>query len=350
MTRRTHAALRQRRAHRRADRRRPAEAREAGRPKSRSAQPQRRRARGDDVPRGGRGRGAKLDLDALDALPSASGGAEWQCLAQAIYFESRGEPLDGQIAVAEVVLNRARTATFHVRSAASPTRAASSPTSATATPTRCGAASPSARSEKLASLMLAGRERALTDGALYFHSRVGAARLVAALRAARRRSATTCSTGRRPASPAAEGSLSEAFEAALRESPPAGAAVVSRGCLRDGGGRIVGRCPPRPRHDSGSVRALPGAVQPRRLRARRRGADAGQGRARGAVGTRRRRRAMALRRSRRGGDADGRRARGARGRARRPGAAPHRQQLATSRWSSSLRTRSARCRCRLRRC
>ncbi len=38
--------------------------------------------------------------------PAARGNAEWQCFAQAIYFESRGEPLDGRIAVAEVVLNR----------------------------------------------------------------------------------------------------------------------------------------------------------------------------------------------------------------------------------------------------
>lgn len=29
------------------------------------------------------------------------------CLAQAVYFEARGEPLEGQLAVAEVVLNRA---------------------------------------------------------------------------------------------------------------------------------------------------------------------------------------------------------------------------------------------------
>jgi len=30
-----------------------------------------------------------------------------KCLAQAVYFEARGEPLDGQLAVAEVVINRA---------------------------------------------------------------------------------------------------------------------------------------------------------------------------------------------------------------------------------------------------
>lgn len=33
--------------------------------------------------------------------------ADMKCLAQAVYFEARGEPLDGQLAVARVVINRA---------------------------------------------------------------------------------------------------------------------------------------------------------------------------------------------------------------------------------------------------
>ena len=33
--------------------------------------------------------------------------AEQDCLANAVYFEARGEPIEGQLAVAEVVLNRA---------------------------------------------------------------------------------------------------------------------------------------------------------------------------------------------------------------------------------------------------
>lgn len=37
---------------------------------------------------------------------------EMMCLAQAVYFESRGEPLDGQLAVARVVINRAQSNTF----------------------------------------------------------------------------------------------------------------------------------------------------------------------------------------------------------------------------------------------
>ena len=37
---------------------------------------------------------------------------DMMCLAQAIYFEARGEPLDGQLAVARVVINRAESNTF----------------------------------------------------------------------------------------------------------------------------------------------------------------------------------------------------------------------------------------------
>ncbi|NJS40632.1 MAG: cell wall hydrolase [Rhodobacteraceae bacterium] len=42
----------------------------------------------------------------LMAQPAPQGDAEWQCLTEALYFEARGESLKGQIAVAEVILNR----------------------------------------------------------------------------------------------------------------------------------------------------------------------------------------------------------------------------------------------------
>lgn len=38
--------------------------------------------------------------------------AEGECLARAVYWESRGEPLSGQLAVAEVIINRARSGRF----------------------------------------------------------------------------------------------------------------------------------------------------------------------------------------------------------------------------------------------
>lgn len=43
--------------------------------------------------------------DLIDAA-TPEGDAEWECLTQALYFEARGESLQGQIAVAEVILNR----------------------------------------------------------------------------------------------------------------------------------------------------------------------------------------------------------------------------------------------------
>ena len=46
------------------------------------------------------------DADWLATQPRASGDAQWQCLAEALYFEARGESLKGQFAVAEVILNR----------------------------------------------------------------------------------------------------------------------------------------------------------------------------------------------------------------------------------------------------
>jgi spore germination cell wall hydrolase CwlJ-like protein len=55
---------------------------------------------------------ASFDTVSLDALVAneagvETGDAEQDCLANAVYFEARGEPLQGQLAVAEVVMNRA---------------------------------------------------------------------------------------------------------------------------------------------------------------------------------------------------------------------------------------------------
>ena len=53
----------------------------------------------------------------LSALVDAHGSgpaldAEATCLATAVYFESMGEPLEGQLAVAQVVINRARSGRY----------------------------------------------------------------------------------------------------------------------------------------------------------------------------------------------------------------------------------------------
>jgi spore germination cell wall hydrolase CwlJ-like protein len=48
----------------------------------------------------------------IDAQPRARGGAEWQCLSEALYFEARGETVKGMFAVAEVIMNRVDSARF----------------------------------------------------------------------------------------------------------------------------------------------------------------------------------------------------------------------------------------------
>ncbi len=121
---------------------------------------------------------AKLDLDAVDTLPPAAGAdAQAQCLAQAIYFESRGEPLAGQIAVAEVVLNRVDDRHFPstvcgvTRQGVGSGRGCQFSYACDGNSDAMKSALARERCEKLAQLMLAGRPRTVTKGATYFHTR-----------------------------------------------------------------------------------------------------------------------------------------------------------------------------------
>ena len=52
-------------------------------------------------------------LDLVAATPAAGEmGRDLRCLAKAIYFEARGEPLEGQLAVGRVIINRASSGLF----------------------------------------------------------------------------------------------------------------------------------------------------------------------------------------------------------------------------------------------
>lgn len=119
----------------------------------------------------------KLDVGTLDAMPRVNGDAQWQCLAEAIYFESRGEPLAGQIAVAEVVLNRVDDSGFPktvcgvTRQGAGSGRGCQFSYACDGRSDAMKSAVSRDRSEKLARLMLDGRARTVTDGATYFHTR-----------------------------------------------------------------------------------------------------------------------------------------------------------------------------------
>jgi spore germination cell wall hydrolase CwlJ-like protein len=118
----------------------------------------------------------RLTFASLDRLAPATGDANWQCLAEAIYYESRGEPLEGQIAVAEVVLNRVDDRRFPnsicgvTRQGVGDGRGCQFSYACDGRPERMASDGPRERAEKLAAIMIAGRERSVTDGATYFHA------------------------------------------------------------------------------------------------------------------------------------------------------------------------------------
>ena len=51
---------------------------------------------------------ALVQMVAADTATKADADAELDCLATAVWFESRGEALEGQLAVAQAVVNRAK--------------------------------------------------------------------------------------------------------------------------------------------------------------------------------------------------------------------------------------------------
>lgn len=113
----------------------------------------------------------------LAAQPRAKGGAQWQCLAEALYFEARGESVKGQFAVAEVILNRVDSRLFP-NSVCSVVHQGTGRKYACQFTYTCDGhkeviSEPAAYAQvgKIARLMLAGGPRALTKGATYYHTK-----------------------------------------------------------------------------------------------------------------------------------------------------------------------------------
>lgn len=114
------------------------------------------------------------DVEWVAAQPAASGGAEFECLATALYFEARGEGVKGQAAVAEVVLNRVDSADFP-RSICgvvnqSNSRGCQFSFTCDGRADRIRDRSAWAVAGKIARAMMDGAPRQLTDGATYFHT------------------------------------------------------------------------------------------------------------------------------------------------------------------------------------
>ena len=118
----------------------------------------------------------QLDTRTLDMLPRATGDAQWQCLASAIYHEARGEPLAGQVAVAEVILNRVDSRNYPntvcgvTNQGVGSGRGCQFSYACDGRSDAMTSAGPRLRAEKLSAIMLAGRPRTVTDGATHFHA------------------------------------------------------------------------------------------------------------------------------------------------------------------------------------
>ena len=51
-------------------------------------------------------------VEAISDLPEVEASRDMRCLATAVYFEAKGEPLEGQLAVAQVILNRVKSGRY----------------------------------------------------------------------------------------------------------------------------------------------------------------------------------------------------------------------------------------------
>lgn len=106
--------------------------------------------------------------------PAAQGGEQFQCLADVLYFESRGESVAGQAAVAEVVLNRVESSKFPNSICDVVHQSNSNGCQFSWT---CDGKTDKIRNQdayaqvaKVARALMDGAPRNLTDGATYFHT------------------------------------------------------------------------------------------------------------------------------------------------------------------------------------
>ncbi|NIZ11021.1 cell wall hydrolase [Pseudooceanicola sp. HF7] len=116
--------------------------------------------------------------DWLARQPAGKGGDSFRCLAEALYFEARGESVKGQFAVAEVILNRVDSPDFPNSVCGVINQGTGRKFACQFTYTCDGRAETIseprayARVAKVAAIMLdEASPRALTEGATYYHTR-----------------------------------------------------------------------------------------------------------------------------------------------------------------------------------
>ncbi|WP_439154860.1 cell wall hydrolase [Yoonia sp.] len=121
--------------------------------------------------------GVIYDAGFLASRPAADGGAQWECLAEALYFEARGESVRGMFAVGEVILNRVDSSSYPDTLCDVINQGTGRRYACQFTYTCDGRAEvinePAAWENvgKVARILLDGAPRALTDGATHYHTR-----------------------------------------------------------------------------------------------------------------------------------------------------------------------------------
>ena len=121
--------------------------------------------------------GVVYDREYLASLDAVEGGEEWECLAEALYFEARGETVRGMFAVGEVILNRVDSGAYPDTLCAVINQGTGRKYACQFTYTCDGRAETIGeprsweRVGKVAKLLLDGMPRALTGGATHYHTK-----------------------------------------------------------------------------------------------------------------------------------------------------------------------------------
>lgn len=117
------------------------------------------------------------DRDFLASLPAAEGGEQWECLAEALYFEARGETIRGMFAVGEVILNRVDSDAYPdtlcgvINQGTGRLYACQFTYTCDGNPELISEPRAWERVGKVAAILLEGAPRALTGGATHYHTK-----------------------------------------------------------------------------------------------------------------------------------------------------------------------------------
>ena len=117
-----------------------------------------------------------IDLAHVTRIGGVEGDEDWRCLSEAIYFEARGESLAGQVAVAEVILNRIDDPRYPgtvcgvTHQGAEKLNACQFSYECDGRPETISDRDAFGTAGKIAHILLSGRPRVLTGGATHYHA------------------------------------------------------------------------------------------------------------------------------------------------------------------------------------